>query len=298
MPKNPTNEGTSVSAPEQRKAHAIEEKQQDVQRLRELRHHTMATNDLVNADELELQQLRFLLGMLLRRGRRLRELFEQPTAGAQTFPEDRAVLEELDELEEYARSRRKEVELATVIGMINRSSRDQQLSPVVLYLDDTAHYESVRQALEDALPAFGLQISQVRHPLHGSIWQAFIAVFKRQAAPERLEHAGDALTAGAKARWYGEPQSQITKAQGEAIANLLDTLQNTENALLAFSNILIVKIDGVPLVRELTPEQVEHLQRNPRLYTDPRLALNVLDVGLTNAGQIGASGTDQQAIAP
>ncbi|MET9344565.1 hypothetical protein [Nonomuraea sp. NPDC003804] len=68
-----------------------------------------------------------------------------------------------------------------------------------------------------------------------------------------MDQAAHALTAGAKARWYGEPQSQITKAQGEAIS--IESLKDTQNALLAFSNILIVKIDGVPLVRELTPSK-------------------------------------------
>ncbi|MEU7900346.1 hypothetical protein AB0B45_46875 [Nonomuraea sp. NPDC049152] len=95
------------------------------------------------------------------------------------------------------------------------------------------------------------------------------------------------LKAGAQARWHGEPQSQITKAQGEAIAALLTSLQETQNASLTFSNILVLKVDGVPLVRELTPEQVEHMQKNPQLYTDPQPALGVLDVGLTGVQEIG-----------
>jgi hypothetical protein len=31
---------------------------------------------------------------------------------------------------------------------------------------------------------------------------------------------------------------------------------------------LIVKTDGVLVVRELTPEQVEHMQKHPLLYLD------------------------------
>ncbi|MFD1937584.1 MULTISPECIES: hypothetical protein [Nonomuraea] len=87
------------------------------------------------------------------------------------------------------------------------------------------------------------------------------------------------------------------KAQGEAIAGLLAALEGNDNALLAFSNILILKVDGVPLVRELTPEQVEHLQKNPRLYGDPRLALALLDVGLASIGE-RASEEGPQAITP
>lgn len=157
----------------------------------------------------------------------------------------------------------------------------------VVYLDDESQYRQVRTALAEALDAFGLKVDSSSLIIRGSIWQAFLTALKRQTTDDRLEQGGDAFAAGAKARWYGEPQSQITKAQGEAIASLLTTLENTQNALLAFSNILIVKIDGVPLVRELTPEQVEHLQKNPRLYTDPRLALGVLDVGLASVHESG-----------
>ncbi|WP_433540845.1 hypothetical protein ACQP10_03185 [Streptosporangium sandarakinum] len=87
--------------------------------------------------------------------------------------------------------------------------------PVVLYLDNENAYGGVRATLEAALDAFGLQIDKESPIIRGSIWQAFRAVIKRQATPDKLGDAGDAAVAGAKARWYGEPQSQITKAQGK-----------------------------------------------------------------------------------
>lgn len=177
------------------------------------------------------------------------------------------------------RSASVDVQIAKILDVIGMRTSDRvSAMPVVLYLDDVAGYAEVRPALEAVLAAFDQELILSGDPVEGSIWQAFVSAVKRQADGERLDQAGDALTAGLKARLYNEPMSQITKAQGEAIANLLNTLQNTQNALLAFSNILIVKIDGVPLVRELTPEQVEHLQKNPRLYSEPRLALTVLDV--------------------
>ncbi|WP_203974679.1 hypothetical protein [Planotetraspora silvatica] len=190
-----------------------------------------------------------------------------------------------------------ETELSAMVEFITAQHPEMTPHPVVLYLDDDGDYEAVQSALLDAIDAFGLKLVMVGRPIRGSIWQPFIAIFKRQTAAERLEQAGDALTAGAKARWYGEPMSQITKAQGEAIAGLLNSLQNTQNALLTFSNILLVKIDGVPIVRELTPEQVEHLQKNPRLYGDPRLALGVLDDGPSQVKTVGSS-KDPHAVVP
>jgi hypothetical protein len=76
------------------------------------------------------------------------------------------------------------------------------------------HRQCQRSALEGALEVFGLEVAVETDPVHGSIWQAFATAIKRQGTDERLEQAGDIATADAKARWYGEPQSQITKAQG------------------------------------------------------------------------------------
>ncbi|MFI7451386.1 hypothetical protein ACIBQX_28085 [Nonomuraea sp. NPDC049714] len=168
-------------------------------------------------------------------------------------------------------------------------------SVVALYLDNDEDYFGVREALEAALDVFGLEVDHEFPPVRGSIWQAFVAAFKRETTPEGVDGAVGVARAGAEARWYGEPQSQITKAQAEAIAAILQSLEGTDNALLHFSNMLILKIDGVPLVRELSPEQVERLTKNPGLFTDPRRALQALDEGEWAAQRAGGE-PGQQAI--
>ncbi|WP_214106409.1 hypothetical protein [Acrocarpospora catenulata] len=168
--------------------------------------------------------------------------------------------------------------------------------PVVLYLDDETPAEQVREALAAVLDTLNQEIILVGHPIKGSIWQAFIAAVRRQATPERLDSTAHAARAGMQARLYGEPQSQITKATSEAVASLLDTLKDNSNALIAIGDILIVKVDGVPLVRQLTPEQVDHLQKNPRLYTDPRLALSILDGSYASVQNDTDAG--QRAVSP
>ncbi|WP_170321342.1 AfsR/SARP family transcriptional regulator [Acrocarpospora pleiomorpha] len=168
--------------------------------------------------------------------------------------------------------------------------------PLVIYLDDETGYERVRQALNAVLETIDQEIVFETPIVRGSIWQAFIAVIRGQASPDRLQGAAGAVRAGLQARVYGEPQSQITKATSDAVANLLQTLQNNENALIAIGDILIVKVDGIPLVRQLTPDQVEHLQKNPRLYTDPKLALSVLDIGLAAADHVGPDDSQRTVL--
>jgi hypothetical protein len=184
--------------------------------------------------------------------------------------------------------------LASQLQAMGRAWPRPGVPPVVLYLDDERHYTEVRLALESALDAFGLEIVGGSPAIRGSVWQVLTTVLKRQANEERIDDAVGKGRAGLEARWYGEPQSQITKAQGEAISTILTALKDTENALLTFSNMLVLKVDGVPLVRELTPQQVAHLQENPNLYRDPHAVLQVLHIGLASVepGHRSAGGED------
>jgi hypothetical protein len=152
------------------------------------------------------------------------------------------------------------------------------IPPVVLYLDDEDQYPQVREALDGALDAFGLTVTSASPKIVGSIRQVLIAALKRQATEERVDSAVGMGRAGLEARWFAEPQSKITLAQGEAIAKLIDSLKDTENALLSFSNILILKVDKKLIVRELMPEQVVYLQQHPHLFDDPREALAELQL--------------------
>jgi hypothetical protein len=107
------------------------------------------------------------------------------------------------------------------------------IPPVVLYLDDEGQYPQVREALDGALDAFGLTVTSASPKIVGSIRQVLFAALKRQATDDRVDSAVDIGRAGLEARWFAEPQSKVTLAQGEAIAKLIDSLKDTENALLS-----------------------------------------------------------------
>ncbi|MFD1535611.1 hypothetical protein [Nonomuraea guangzhouensis] len=96
-------------------------------------------------------------------------------------------------------------------------------------------------------------------------------------ADESVDLIADELVAGAKARFLGAAHAQVTEQQANAIAQLLASLQGSSDALLTFSNMLIAKVNNVPVVRELSPAQRDFLMQNPSLSSTPGRALAALD---------------------
>lgn len=64
-------------------------------------------------------------------------------------------------------------------------------------------------------------------------------------------------------------QAEIDSLQGEAVAKLLTALESTPTALIQIGSVLLIKIDGVPAVRNLTQQELIYLEQNPALLRNP-----------------------------
>ncbi|GIH51676.1 hypothetical protein SAMN05421833_12983 [Microbispora rosea] len=178
-----------------------------------------------------------------------------------------------------------------------RASDEVTASPVIMYIENAEDYAKVRDALETVLAAFDQEIILESRQVRGSVWQSFVTVFKKKATPDQFENAADTLMAAAAQRLYAAPQAQISKDQSEAIAKLITSLEGSANALVTFSNLLLIKVDGTVLVRELSPAQAEFIKMNPHLQFNPKEALAALDNAFVSV-QSGGQGDGQQAITP
>ncbi|GIH28660.1 hypothetical protein Aph01nite_69700 [Acrocarpospora phusangensis] len=162
--------------------------------------------------------------------------------------------------------------------ILRKVSRDPgTLSAAIVYLSDERDHAPVLAALAQAAEAFGLEIAEAGPQVRGSIWQAFVVRVRRYFTDERLEQSADKLKAGAEIRWYDEPAAQASKVQAEAVAALMAAVQESANAFILIGNLLLIKIDGFPYIRELTPAQVDYLQANPGLQANPAQALAEVD---------------------
>ncbi|GAA0980650.1 hypothetical protein GCM10009555_047510 [Acrocarpospora macrocephala] len=147
---------------------------------------------------------------------------------------------------------------------------------VVMYLPNEESYPEVKQAIADLLDAFGMEILLEGGIVQGSVWQSFVAVFKRRITEEQADQALTKVQRAVELRGVDKPQADVTRTQSESVAQLLDSLKDNPSALIQIGNILVAKVNGVPIALELSQAQLFHLHANPTLYTDPARAVEQL----------------------
>jgi hypothetical protein len=57
---------------------------------------------------------------------------------------------------------------------------------------------------------------------------------------------------------------------------LLMALENTHNALIQIGSVLLIKVDGIPVVRNLSQRELAYMEQNPALFRDPAATLQEL----------------------
>jgi hypothetical protein len=136
--------------------------------------------------------------------------------------------------------------------------------PASVYIDvDIDHFE-VERAFIGLLTAFDLEIAETFPPIRGSWFRAFTARAKKAAtAPEFTSR-------------LAKIERALESAQGDAVAKLITALGSAPNAIIQIGSVLLIKVDGVPVVRNLTQVELTHLERNPALFRDPAAALHEL----------------------
>lgn len=153
---------------------------------------------------------------------------------------------------------------------------DSGVLPVVVWLDSDRDKKAVQDALKSLVEVSGLEITFSGPEQVGSWFRRFGAGVRRglssAEAQIRFEKAERAL----ELQVVGKRQAEVDSVQAEAVAKLLVALENTASALVQIGSILLIKVDGVPAVRNLTPRELRLLERNPSLLKDPAAILSAL----------------------
>lgn len=170
---------------------------------------------------------------------------------------------------------------------------------MVVYLTDPAHAAGVEQALEEMLAAFGGAVVFREPPVVRSWFRRMGVQFRHAVGSDAVRRLGRDLDRAVELRAIDEVQAKVDAAQGEAAAKLLTALADTPTALIQIGSVLLVKVNGVPVVRNLTQAELVYLQRNPDVVRDPADCLDALqraaDRGLDD-DQAGAA-ADRAALA-
>lgn len=154
-----------------------------------------------------------------------------------------------------------------------------------IYLAIEDDHETVEQALMLVLGTFGFDVVQVDTPIRGSWFRKFIGSAKELATDPEVEKRLIKLERAVDMRLLLAGQANIDAAQGDAVAKLLMALENTHNALVQIGSVLFIKVDGIPVVRNLSQRELAYMEQNPALFRDPAATLQELQK--INLGEVG-----------
>lgn len=147
---------------------------------------------------------------------------------------------------------------------------------VTVYLAQDQGHQVVEDALADLLTAFDLEVVENLPPLRGSWYRDVVASSRRALTSRELGERLRKVERGIELQLLHKQQAEIDSMQGDAVAKLLTALEHTPDALVQIGSVLLVKVDGVPAVRNLTQLELRHLEHNPRLLTSPATILDAL----------------------
>ncbi|WP_143267826.1 hypothetical protein [Amycolatopsis alba] len=149
--------------------------------------------------------------------------------------------------------------------------------PVRIWIEDEADSETVQEAVRELLEESGFAVSRAYPPQVGSWRRSFVYRLRRVGTSKELRRRLDKVERGIELQLLIKNQAEVDQAQGDAVAKLLASLQNTPTALIQIGSILLVKVDGVPHVRNLTQDEIALLDSNPSLLDNPEVALSALN---------------------
>jgi CATRA-Associated Small Protein len=154
------------------------------------------------------------------------------------------------------------------------------LVPVTIFLSDGADHEQVESAVEQLLESAGLYIVSRADPVEGSWFRSMLAAARSPAARDALATA--LHTAGS--RFVQHQDAQNTAMLMQNLGPLIAALQPTKDAAIRVGAFLVVKVDWVLVVHQLTPRQQLMLDHSPQLAAAPHEILHALGLHAAESG--------------
>jgi hypothetical protein len=163
--------------------------------------------------------------------------------------------------------------IALIEGPPGVPPQARALVPVAIYLADAAGHERVENAVEQLLAMAGLAIVSRDDPVQGS-W--FRSMWAREVAATALN--------AAESRLVMQQDAQVTAIYLQNLPALIAALQPTKDAVVRAGAFLVVKVDWVVAVHQLTPSQQLALNHSPQLVAAPHEILHALGLIDTGSG--------------
>jgi len=122
-----------------------------------------------------------------------------------------------------------------------------------------------------------------------SFWSWFAWSKEAITAPEVVERL-EKIESAVELRYLDKPQAEANKATGEAAAQLITALNNTNAAVIQIGTLLIIKVTnaaGQPtlFVRTLSQAELEIVETHPEMLTAPAEVLSMLSKARLTSGE-------------
>jgi transcriptional regulator with XRE-family HTH domain len=158
-----------------------------------------------------------------------------------------------------------------------RNSPAQTTLPITIYLSDESVHEQVEAAVEDLLAASGVHVEHRDDPVFGS-WFRRMRARTGQAVHSPLAREAAIVAAhAAESRLVHAQDATVTETMLRNLGPVLTALHPTKDAVIRAGALLIVKVDWIVAVHQLTPAQQLRLDHQPQLAQSPHDILSALD---------------------
>lgn len=149
--------------------------------------------------------------------------------------------------------------------------------PVSVYLDSANNANEIELAVVELLDYFGVEIVERKPPITGSWFGLMLGRFKRALSTDQAEEIIARVERAMTVRLLDQPQADVDAKQAEAVAHLMNSLENQPSACIQIGSIFLIKVDGTVVVRNLSPRELSFLTSNQTVLSSPGDVLAALE---------------------
>ncbi len=134
---------------------------------------------------------------------------------------------------------------------------------VQIYLGSADGAAETDESVLRLLHELGAELGERPPPIVGSWFRGFRAKAKKTVTSDQFLDLAARVERALELKAIDAPQAQVDAAEAGAAADLIRSLEGQQNALVQIGSLLLVKVDGNLVVRNLTQRELAFIQRNP-----------------------------------
>lgn len=159
--------------------------------------------------------------------------------------------------------------------------------PVSIYLASEANATEVELALVELLDWAEIDIIRTKPPIIDSWFGLMIGRFRRWMSSEQANEIVARVERALEVRLLDQPQANVDATEAEAVARLMAALENQPSACIQVGSIFLLKVDGIMVVRNLSPDELSFLGRNHTVLATPHQVLAALEAFSAPGQEVG-----------